>query len=225
MTVRTSVQQAAVNALAAFLRQQFETKDIVVFDGWPENSKDLPKRAVTILLAGDRQDEETGGSYLRAISSEDIPGSTRKLYRWTVKACRQAIQLDIWAKSDVSRDDIVALLDEALHQGESVTLGIAGGNPFRDGPLLRFRSEDGHDGFIDFLFEDGPNRENSGEQGARGEFRATQHGTASCVLSLVADSPPLLVAKLKMALSDTSAPPSTTDTYTITATTFGQSTP
>ena len=58
-----SVEQAAANALATWLQTGLGA-DVVVSQRWPEASKSLPgpptyKGAVTVLLAGDRQDELT----------------------------------------------------------------------------------------------------------------------------------------------------------------------
>lgn len=220
---RVSVQQAAVNALVAYLKTQLaaDANEITISDSWPEQSVNLPKKAITVILAGPRQDDDVG-SYMRDISRVLVSGNVYR-YRWTVKACRQPIQIDIWATNDVDREDLIANLDEALHQGEGVTLGTAGRNPFRDGILLNFLDTEDFTGTIDFTFEDGPDRDNAGDAAQRGEFRATQHGVAAMVLSLEAESPALIEAKLKMTLGEKG--PSTTDTYTITATHFSQGSP
>jgi hypothetical protein len=47
----TSIEQAALNALAAWLRATLPT-DVIVSDRWPDPDKALPQRAVTILRAG-----------------------------------------------------------------------------------------------------------------------------------------------------------------------------
>jgi hypothetical protein len=184
----TTVQQAAANALAAFLEDQLE--DVEVLPRWPEPDQDLPDRAVSVLLAGRRQDEH----WQAEVVNVEGTGASRT-FHWKVKAVEQPVQLDVWARYDAQRDDILAQLDDALHQGTATTLNAPFGSPTRDGPLLALDADDGHEGYVDFTFEGAFNNDTP-DAHTRAEYRATINGAATMSLVVKTQHPLLQVAGL-----------------------------
>jgi hypothetical protein len=191
----TTVQQAAVNALVEYLTEELE--DVTVTGHWPDSEADLPELAITILLAGKRVDDATDA---RVVAIEGT--GVNRTFTWIVKAATQGLQIDVWAKYDTSRDDLLARLDDLLHRGEAYTLpsgSIANGigDPVRDGLLLALDPTSGHEGFADFTF-DGPSLGDSAERVLRHEYRATITAEVSFVLTVKTTVPLLQIAGLRM---------------------------
>lgn len=103
-----SVQQAANNALAAWLTAHL-TGSPVVDARWADptrilNGGSASQRpiSISVLLAGKYEDE-----YIDNIAGNAMVTTGMRLRR-------QPIQLDVWAAYDVDRDDLVAQLDTLL---------------------------------------------------------------------------------------------------------------
>jgi len=226
MAQAVSIEQAAANALAAFLTTQLS--GVTVSPYWPNPSTKLPSKAVTVVPVGRRRETDHLGDFIRVVSSEiiyllDDAGnslvddngeplidSKSKRYTYTVSAIEQPFQLDVWALTDPDRNDIVARLDEALSLGLGTTIGAASADPFRDGTLLAL--SDGFTGYVDFTFE-GPTKDDSAEAASRSEYRATYSGIAACQRTQQVTLPTLQSVKLKLRVGEVILPD--TDTYTI----------
>ncbi len=191
-----SIQQAACNSLAAWLVAMMPS-DVTVSTKWPSPDRPLPAKAITVLTAGGRKDTDVE---LQLISQLDIDSLTAA-YTWQIKACEQAIQLDVWAKTDAERDDLLAQLDDVLNYGEAA-LGITGQfhDPARAGLLLSIA--DGWPSSIaDFTF-DGPNTPDDSDAVKRAEFRATIMGNALVALTVTRTSAKQIQIILEQRLND-----------------------
>ncbi len=193
MPLEVSLQQAAANALAAWIRTRLP--DATVFARWPEPNVKLPPKAVSVLLAGPRVDEELDPV---VVGRRDL-SPTHAEYTWRMRLCKQPMQLDVWAKSDLARDDLVARLDRVLNASERDSIGAVRADPARNGVLLRVA--DGWDGFADFLF-DAPGAFDTPDAAQRCEYRATYRGHAWMDLTMRAESPRLVAATLRQRLHD-----------------------
>lgn len=193
-TQRVTVQQAATNALRKFFESQAELSGVLCDDRWPEPDTELPDRMITILHAGERQDERIPEELVRV---DDLTGVQARCY-WRVKACRQPLQLDVWARYSTHRDDILANLDDVLHKGTLITLGS--GDPVRDGPLLQLdEANDGHFGYADFTF-DGFRMLDGADQHRQNEYRATCNGHVDVELVVSAETAKIARILLEMSL-------------------------
>ena len=205
MPLSVSIGQAACNALAAWLRTAL-TSDVIVFERWPEASEDLfstgstPARAVvTIVRVGARTRLSVVSLPTIDAISAIVAGQFTVTFR--VGAFIQPVQLDVWAKTDDDRDDIIAQLDVALTAGVNATIpsAPAGDDPVRDGVLVAMNPSDGFAGNIDF-FLDEPAITDSPESVARSEYRATYFGEARGPFVRSVLVPPMLALKLKQQL-------------------------
>ena len=140
-----------------------------------------------------------------------------RIYTWLLRACRMPLQLDVWAKYDLTRDDIMARLESALNANPALSAGIAGPQmPFGHGTLLQFAQADGIAGFVDTWF-DAPTVEDSTESVQRAEYRATYRGTAAFNLTLKIQSARMVKIVLQQTTSEKSPAPTTLapDNYTV----------
>jgi hypothetical protein len=210
--MRVTVQQAAQTALQVYLQPLFDAyflgpalsgdpaERCVVSDRWPEPDSGLPRRAVSIIEAGAREDTYLQGDDIAMVAQPD--GKTG-LYTFRAKACRQPIQLDVWSNYNVQRDEVLALLDDYLNRGERFTLGIPNGCPTRDGVLLPLDAASGHTGFADFTF-DGPKTLDTSTGARVREYRSAISGFIDVDLTVQALTPILARVLIKMALSSDS---------------------
>lgn len=190
-----TVQQAAVNALVTYLRA--ELPDVTVSAEWPASEAELPEQAITVLMAGKRQDTPADAQ----VMAIDGTGDSRT-FIWRVMTSTQPLQLDIWARYPAARDDLLAQLDEALHKGTLFTIhhgvpSCGSWEPTRDGVLLALAAGDGHVGYVDFTF-DGADLNDTADAALRHEWRATITGEASMVLTVKTTHPLLRVAGLRL---------------------------
>jgi len=231
--VRVSVQQAAQTALQVYLQAQFDAyfggapvdpddppnpERCVVSDRWPEPDSGLPKRAVSIIEAGQREDTWVQEQDIAVVMQ---PDNVTGLYTFRVAACRQPLQLDVWADYNAQRDELVALLDDFLHKGERFTLNQPNGNPVRDGVLLALDPTSGYSGFCDFTF-DGPRKLDTNASPRVREYRSSSAGFCDVDLTVQALTPKLARVLMTMALSSTldpnaSPPPPVDLTLTLTS--------
>ncbi len=181
-----SIEQAAANALAAWLASQIGS-DVAVEARWPDPEKPLPPKAVTVLLAGVYSDD-----YLQPELAVERPVDERgplPIYRWRVLERTQPLQLDVWATYDVVRDDLKKRLDDALNMGNL---------PYEPvGPGLVLDLGDGWDGKADFIFDAGAITDSPNAVQVS-EYRATFSGEARIVLTIDAPSPKQARINLRM---------------------------
>ena len=210
MPQRVSIQQAAANALAEWLREQLP--DVTVEARWPEPNVPLPPKAITVLLAGSRIDEPLDPQVLHM---EPIDAA-RARYRWRVAACTQPLQLDAWTTSDVERDDLLSRLDECLRAGPSRTLDWDwNGDPVANG--LELKLGDGWQDTIAAIDFEAPHVHDTPNTVQQREYRATFRGEARVHLYVEAESPRMAVIRLRQRLSEAGAPASSLDVVTVTA--------
>src|SRR5579864_5517484 len=121
-----SIDQAAINAIKLWFAANLPA-DVVIDDRWPEPSRSLPVKAITILPAGAREQDYVDPQIVSATSLG--PSTNNQMYSWLVALIKQPLQLDVWTKSDVDRDDIKARLEPILFAGEGLTLGSYNADP------------------------------------------------------------------------------------------------
>ena len=211
-----SVGQAAANALANWLRSQL-SPDVTVIERWPEASVDLfapaapgdaPQRAVvSILAAGKRQRLDV---VIPPSLSDSVValGGTPAMLQVTqpIGAFTQPLQLDVWAKFDVDRDDVIAQLDAALTTGAVATGASASDDPVRDGVLLPLLAADGYAGNIECWLDE-PDVSDDPEAIQRDEYRATYFGEARGLFSRTVTVPALAALTQKLQSSTEATPP------------------
>lgn len=98
--------------------------------------------------------------------------------------CTQPMQLDVWARTDFARDDILARLDEALRTGDAALSGIFNPDPFGNTVLLALGN--GWEEFgtnADFYFEE-PDTDDYPDAIGNARYRATFRGNAYFNLAL-----------------------------------------
>lgn len=200
-----SIEQAAQNALARWIAR--ELPDVPIGERWPEANVRLPARTITVLRAGSRRDEALDPV---AIKSVAVVGSPRRaLYTWRMRACTQPLQLDVWAHSDVARDDLLSRLEPVLNASRARSLAplrVAQADPVEHGLALLL--SDGWEGFVSYWFDE-PALTDTPDAVQRSEYRATYRGAAAMQLTLDAESPRLARMALRQRLdgADELAPP------------------
>lgn len=197
LTKRVSVQQAGMNALATWLAAQSELAGVKIFDRWPEADQKLPARGISLLMAGAPEDTYVHNELVEVTAAAGNEVDTK----WWAKVRRQNIQLDVWARDDMGRDDILAIWDELSHKGPLYTLGSVGGDPISDGITLALdEAEYGHEGFASFTF-DPPILEDNASLRQRREFRATIPGILDVSLHVTARTPKIARAILQQTIN------------------------
>lgn len=187
------VEDAACDALACYLRQQLaDVRDLKVASEWIGNARTLPPRAITIITAGDRQDEFCDAEVMEM----QVLSPTRALYTWRLKDISQPLQLDVWATSRAHRADLLARLEGPLNRGMSIVDPTA--TPI--GPGLTLALGCGLGGYGDYVF-DRPNRVDNADADQQHEFRAMYRGRVRCVVTYKFESPRLTRVQLAMALN------------------------
>jgi hypothetical protein len=187
--MKVSVEQAAVSALGAWLTTALG-RDIVVSTRWPEPSKKLPQKAITVLRAGPADEEPLDPIVVGRIDT----GPHTSLFTWRMRALRQPLQLDVWTHHPRVRDDLLARLDVALNAGMGATVGAKNAEPVRHGVVVPLG--DGWFGNADCFF-DRPEVFDSPEAATRAEYRATLRGWADVDLTITAPSARLAIIRLR----------------------------
>ena len=194
MTV--SIQQAAQNALALWLARELD--GVTLWDRWPEANVRLPAKAVSVLRAGARRDEALDPEPIARRDVDGAPG--RAIFTWRMRACTQPLQLDVWAHSDVARDDLLSRLEPALNASKArslPSLALANADPVEHGLTLLLA--DGWSGFAAYWFDE-PAITDTPDAVQRSEYRATYRGTAMMQLTIDAESARLARARLRVLL-------------------------
>lgn len=220
MPLLVSIQQAAMNALCAWLQAslagspsvepRWPDPDKLFSGGGPTGGRYNGPVALTLIPRGKRQDE-----YIDAAITSSVDNGNGTLTNRRIQAfCIQPLQLDIWATYDVERDDLVAQLDALFagaggattdpivaarrvpdEHGVALTLGNGWGNPPAD-PVI-----------ADFDFEGGPEIDDTAENVGRVAYRATYFGEARMMLSVTTTDAKLARVTLKEMLSIADALP------------------
>jgi hypothetical protein len=202
-----SVEQAAANALGRWLVSQLPASEVTVDTRWPEASVDMPTTGITILLAGPPDEEP-----LDPVVVADAPiDATHGMFTWRLAALRQPLQMDVWTRYDLARDDILARLVPLLHAGMRASVGAYNANPVRHGVLVPL--SDGWDGYADCFF-DRPQRFDSPGAVQRCEYRATYRGWADVDLTITAPSARLARLFLVQRIRDAEGSSARTTTVT-----------
>lgn len=213
MSFSVSVQQASLNALQAWLTQSLP-KDWKISARWPDPERRLPAKAVTVIPAGPVEWTMVEPKVVGGPTSVGIAGSGA--FTWLLRLGIMPVQMDVWSNTDVSRDDMMASLENVLNAGTSQTGTNAMGmpsDPFRNGVLLALG--DGWSGNCDFVFNQ-PEWQDDPSSVQRSEYRATMRGESVFNLYGTATSVIMAQAQLKQKLSELDTPPSTMlyDIYT-----------
>jgi hypothetical protein len=177
-----SIQQAACTALQTYLAGQLS--GVSVFDRWPDAQVKLADRRVTILHTGTPQRELFDPKRVKQVN---IDASTAT-YTYEVASLSCDVQLDVWARSDVVRDDLRSRLEIALTRGIGATASSIVGyfDPIRQGTLVALAS--GWEGTADFYFE-ATLKVDSSPTKHESEYRSMFVGKLYCVLTVEAVSP------------------------------------
>jgi hypothetical protein len=186
--MKVSVEQAAVNALGAWLSRTLGA-GVVVSTQWPEPSKKLPERALTILRAGPPESDPVDPIVVGRVDTD----AHTSMFTWRLRAVRQPLQLDVWARHHAVRDELLAELDVALNTGMSATLGATGADPVQNGVVVLLG--DGWTGTA-YCFFDRAELADSPDAATRHEYRATLRGWAEVDLTITAPSARLAVIRL-----------------------------
>lgn len=206
MADRLTVERSSCRALSVYLQTEldavFGAGGSVVSERWPAPDETLPERAVTIVMTGERDDTFTvePADHIVAMVPDAID-PTLGLYTFMVKACRQHVQLDVWAHYDLKRDELLFWVNDALNKGSDHTLGLGlrGGDPVRDGPLLALDPQYGFAGVVDFTFQ-GPSITDEPDAARQREYRASMSGTFDVNLTVQAKTLRLAQASVRSSL-------------------------
>jgi hypothetical protein len=114
-----------------------------------------------------------------------------------MRASTQPLQIDVWAKSDVARDDLLARLEPALNASRArsmPSLGLPNADPVEQGLALLLA--DGWSGFVGYWFDEAAITD-APDAVQRSEYRATYRGWAAMQLTIDAESARLARARLR----------------------------
>ncbi len=190
-----TIQQAAANAFATWL--QSKLPDVPVEPRWPAADKQKPEKSITVVAAGRRRDTPID---LRLLKKTNV-GNTQTRAVWQVAACIQPFQLDVWATKDVVRDDILARLDQFLHQGQASLLTSLAATPAGFGTPLVL-GDGWEDSIADFDFSE-PDLENTSDTVNRSLYRATFRGNAYFMLTVSSLTARQTVINFQLRLQET----------------------
>jgi hypothetical protein len=222
--MQPSVSRGAVQALGQWLKQSL-SPDIKVQNKWPAAGVPLEERVVTVVAVGNR---ERGDSYGTVeIASRTNISATQCRIVFQQGEVSQPLQLDVWANSDVGRDDVIAQLDQVLHAGRAQTLNTLNSvqsvvsDPFEDELVLAFDPNGPFAGaYCSFLFDDVA-IDDTPDSIQRDEYRATLLGSSKMPYLYLRTVPRLISATFEQQVTEATAFPPTTvlpyDTTTLTA--------
>lgn len=226
MTLLVSLEQAVATALRTWLTQQL---GCVVYDAWPDPETELPNPAIAVLREGPPQVQDLDPKVInRTLVSGNVYTYTHRIAQ-----CELPIQLDMWAETTPTRDDLIARTVIALHASKAQTLAAylaSVGNTSSQPPVentitLQLGGTWSHV-LAQFLFEQPVNADDPDRVKQR-IYRCSMHGTAYYDLTIDSNSPILNTLILKEYVSRALTPwpaGATRFVETITATTITQST-
>jgi len=147
-----TLERAARNALAKYLSSRLP--DVAVNARWPDGASAYTENGPISLIERNSPPEEI---YDPQLVSWTPISESQTIGTWELASVTLSLQLDVWAKYDWTRENILRRLDEALRQGLGATLpgrNVLTSDPFRHGTLLQLSADDGWDGvYADFLFD------------------------------------------------------------------------
>lgn len=213
-----SVEQAANNAFATYLGAQLVAAGyaggtaVSVEPRWPDPDKQLPTRAVSLILAG-RRDDVLFDPYV--VSTVAVDGATFTT-TWAVASVDQPVQLDVWARDDYARDDLVATVNAILLKSGGANITASHG--------VLVDLDDGWSGKADFLF-DGPERLETPASRRETDYRAIFRGRSTALLTVTATSGRManLIARRRLYQQDPASGPYDVVTMTTGGRTSSQS--
>ncbi len=194
MPNRVSIHQATFNALAKHLEKHLGS-NTQVSRHWPDGELQLPPRMVSCIFAGARRDIPIEPQLLKVVDGTD-PEITAT---WKLRFCEQPIQIDVWARRDVDRDDIVATLDDILNMDDGA-LGGWNRDGFGHGTLLKV-GDGWKDTYVDFYF-DSPENMDSPDSSLRSEYRTVYSGFASFALTVDRETVKQKTLQLKLSFDE-----------------------
>lgn len=202
---QVSVGQAAATALARHLKAAL-SQDVTVLDRWPEfngnifaalTPGDEDQRAVVSVIKVGRRQRLSVVTVPKQADVTNLPDG-RVLVAWPIGSVIQPVQIDVWAKTDDDRDDLVRQLDDALNVGTSAIPGAPTADPAADGVQAPLDPAAlGYGGTVDY-FLDEPEIDDSPESVQRSEYRATYFGEARAPLAKVVTASTLAAAMLTL---------------------------
>ena len=207
MALRTSVEQAANNALAAWLTTQLASVDdgVSIEPRWPDPDKTLPEKAISIITAGPRQLEFCDP---KPLGPGVLSSGNLYTYQWHYAEVVQPIQLDVWCQYDVQRDDLVARLDDALNSG-AAGLGQTNIDPVSGDLILALSSADGWgNSNANFVFGS-CQLTDTADNAQQAIYRATYRGEAQVSMSVLSTVAQLTKVIFELRASITGVPAAT----------------
>lgn len=208
--MRTSVQQAAANAFAAWLATKIP--GVTIEPRWPSPDKKKPSKSISVVMAGRRRDTPIDLHQLKLTNV----GAKEVDIVWQIAACTQPFQLDVWALTDVERDDLIARLDEVLHSDASALGTDPFANPVGGGCLIALA--DGWEAtstIADFVFDD-PDTFDTSDTVGRSLYRASYRGNAHMMLTVTTRTARQVAINFLMRLSESDPAKAAPETTTIT---------
>src|SRR5579859_4373903 len=101
----TSIQQASINSLVSYLSSVMP--GVTIEDRWPDPSRKFTEPAITIHMTTPRSDIPID---FMMTGFQNLAGN-KVQYQTQIAACEQMFQMDVWARNQIERDDILAQLD------------------------------------------------------------------------------------------------------------------
>lgn len=195
------VHIASFNALCNYLASAMP--DVKVEPRWPDPSKQLPQLGITIIPAGGLK--KLYMDQPQVVTSEVIPSSVNKIWTFRIAEYEQPFQMDVWSHFSADRDDIVARLENYLNVGDS-QLSVNSNNvsilPAQTDSLV-LELADGWEGSnATYYFDESITYDDTPEQVARQEYRATYSGNLYCNLTKKVVAPQLTTALVLLKTTD-----------------------
>lgn len=167
-------------ALAAYLAGAGIDADLVVSAGWPDPTKKLPAKALTVTIPG--QPIEVIEHAPRVWNWAPGSGDTTSPVRYSYGLARFGVQLDLWTAFAAVRDQLVPKVQAAVKRPSQVTLGTSDLPRLSHAPGLVLRLTDFFGTPADVSFTALPDIPEGSEVAQRAEWRAIWQGEASVYL-------------------------------------------
>lgn len=208
-TPQVPVEQAAATALVGWLTSQLA--GVTIKDEWPDPGVPLVTPTVTVLTAGEL-DEEIVNPPQVLKSVPDPPPAVTATYWFRTHWCSQPLQIDAWASSKPSRNDLIKRLGDALTAGKAQTLSAAyfaaeGISPNQDPVELSIvlQLAAPYDFLVAAYQFDAPDKIHDGDSAERKEWRASYRGFAYFDRVVSRNVPQLLNVSLPVSVTPSGA--------------------
>jgi hypothetical protein len=130
----------------------------------------------------------------KAILNALNPHYVARVYVWRIAEIEQPAQLDVWARSDVARNDLMAQLSDLLHASPKDSAGFTSDDPV--GEILFVPLADGWPGYAAAEF-DKPSWSDTSDSTQTRTYRATYRGAIRTWRLVKSQSPRLTRAQLQ----------------------------